>query len=179
MLTADSTVLIVTDVQGRLAQLMHEKEAFFQALTTTIRAMRVLKVPIVWLEQVPEKMGATTPEVARLLEPQKPIPKRSFSAWGDQKVRAELQQLNRRHVLLTGIETHICILQTARDLVAEGFAVQVMADAVASRSPLNKEIGLERIRNAGGVLTTLETATFEILREAGGPGFRDIIGLIK
>lgn len=179
MLTAESTVLIVTDVQGRLAQLMHEKEAFFQALTATIRAMRVLGVPVVWLEQVPDKMGETTPEVARLLEGLAPIAKKSFSAWGEEKFREALTKLGRRQVLLTGIETHICILQTAADLVREGYEVQVMADAVASRFPLNKEIGLERVRDAGARLTTVEMAAFEIMREAGGPAFREIIGIIK
>jgi nicotinamidase-related amidase len=179
MLTADSTVLIVTDVQGRLAQLMHEKEAFFRALSAAIRAMRTLEVPVVWLEQVPDKMGETTPEVARLLDGLSPIAKRSFSAWGEEKFRDALNGLGRRQVLLTGIETHICVLQTAADLIREGFSVQVMADAVASRAPLDKEIGLARARAAGALPTTVETAVFEIMGEAGGPGFREIIGIIK
>jgi nicotinamidase-related amidase len=179
MLTAESSVLIVTDVQGRLAEIMHERDAFFQGLTTLIQAARVLDVPIVWMEQVPDKMGPTTPEVARLLEGMEPIAKKSFSGWGEPRVREALNRLGRRQVLLTGIETHICILQTAADLVREGFGVQVVADAVASRYPLNKEIGLERAREAGASLTTVETAVFEIMGEAGGPAFREIIGLIK
>lgn len=179
MLTADSTVLIVTDVQGKLAQLMHEKDSFFDSLTMMIRAARVLGIPIVWLEQVPDKMGATTPEVARLLEGLAPIAKRSFSAWGEPKFRDALTDLNRRQVLMTGIETHICVLQTSADLLTEGFEVQVVADAVASRHPINKAVGLERIRIAGGLPTTVETAVFEIMREAGGPAFREIIGIVK
>ncbi len=179
MLTAENAVLLVVDVQGKLAQMMHNKDAFFKNLSTMIQGAKILEIPIIWLEQIPDKLGSTTPEIAQLMTDLKPISKHTFSAWGNENFRKAFAAANRKQVLITGIETHICVYQTARALAGHGYEVHAVADAVASRYSENKEIGLEKIRNAGGIMTSAETALFEIMKEAGGEKFRQIVKIIR
>ena len=180
MLTPDNTVLLVIDVQGKLAQLMHRKESLFASLEKIIRGAQVLELPIIWTEQVPEKLGPTLPEIARLLATMSgPISKASFSCCGHPPFMQELEALNRRQVLVTGIETHICIYQTTLDLLERGYEVQVVADAVSSRTAENRELGLERTKDAGARLTSTEMALFELLRVAAGPQFKEINRIVK
>ncbi|MGE0086715.1 MAG: hydrolase [Desulfococcaceae bacterium] len=179
MLSSENAVLLVVDVQGKLAQMMHNKDAFFKNLSIIIQGAKILEIPIIWLEQIPEKLGSTTPEIAQLLTGFKPISKHTFSAWRNENFRNALIAANRKQVLITGIETHICVYQTARSLAEHGYEVHAVADAVASRYPENKEIGLEKIRNAGGIMTSAETALFEIMKEAGGEKFRQIVKIIR
>jgi len=179
MLTAENAVLVVVDVQGKLAQMMHSKDAFFKNLSIMIQGAKILEIPILWLEQIPDKLGSTTEEIAQLLTGVNPISKHTFSAWGNENFRKAFLAANRKQAILTGIETHICVYQTARSLAENGYEVHVAADAVASRFPENKEIGLEKIRNAGGIMTSAETALFEIMKEAGGEKFREIVKIIR
>jgi nicotinamidase-related amidase len=180
MLTIENTVLLVIDVQGKLAQLMHQKETLFANLRRVIKGAQVLELPILWTEQVPDKLGETTPEIGELLvETAKPISKVSFSCCGNASFMAGLKQLERRQVLLTGIETHICVYQTALDLLNMDYEVQVVADAVSSRTAENKQIGLERMEEASARLTSTEMALFELLRIADGPQFKTIARLVK
>lgn len=180
MLNIDHTALLVIDVQGKLAQLMHDKEKLFANLARIIKGAQVLEIPIIWTEQVPEKLGQTTPEIAELLTGSAtPLPKASFSCCGIPPFMAELQALNRGQLLLTGIETHICLYQTAVDLLNMGYEVQVVADAVSSRTAENKQVGLERIKAAGGIITSTEMALFELLRVAEGEQFRQIAKIVK
>jgi len=179
MLTAENAVLVVVDVQGKLAQMMHNKEYFFKNLSMMIQGAKILEIPVIWLEQIPEKLGSTTPEIAQLLADLKPISKHTFSAWRNENFRNALLAANRKQVILTGMETHICVYQTARSLAEHGYEVHVAADAAASRCPENREIGLEKIRNAGGIMTTVETALFEIMKEASGEKFREIVKIIR
>ena len=179
MLTADQTVFVFIDVQGRLAELMHEKEALFANLTRLIHGMRLFGVPLVWVEQTPEKLGQTSRVLRELLAPAEPIRKRSFSCWGEPAFVARLQELGRRQALLAGIETHICIHQTAADLRQQGYEVEVVADAVSSRTAGNRQIGLDRIRECGARLTSVEMAFFELMRQADHPAFLDILKLVR
>lgn len=179
MLSIDRTVLVIVDVQGKLAQLMHEKESLFANLRRVIRGAQILGVPILWCEQNPAGLGPTVPEVANLLAGQQPIAKLNFSCGGSDQFRQALQATGRTQVLLAGIEAHVCVYLTAADLVAAGCEVQVIADAVSSRSPANKQIGLARIQALPAGITCTETALFELLRVAEGPKFKEIIQLLK
>ena len=107
------------------------------------------------------------------------LKKSSFSAWGNAEFRKELRTNNRKHVLLIGIETHICIYQTALDLLAEGYEVSVIADAVSSRTESNKHIGLTMLRDAGATLLSTEAALFALLHTAEHPRFKEIARLVK
>lgn len=180
MLTVDNTVLVVIDVQGKLAQLMDQKEILFANLERIIRGAKVLNLPIIWTEQVPSKLGQTSPTIADLLvDVTEPIAKSSFSCCGVTPFMAQLTNTDRKQILLTGIETHICIYQTAVDLLEKEYEVQLVTDAVSSRTAANRELGINRIKEAGATLTSTEMALFELLRVAEGPEFKAIAKIVK
>lgn len=180
MLNIDNTTLMVIDVQGKLAQLMDQKENFFANLERMIKGANVLDLPIIWTEQVPDKLGETTPHIKELLvDRAEPIRKSSFSCCGHTPFMETFKALNRKQILMTGLETHICVYQTTLDLLNLGYKVQVVSDAVASRIAPNKQIGLERMREAGATLTSTEMALFELLRIAEGDRFRQIARIVK
>ncbi len=172
MLNIDNAALVVIDVQSKLAQLMAEKETLFANLEKIIKGIQVLDIPIIWTEQVPKKLGPTLPEFSELLaQSGDPIAKSSFSCCGHTPFMDALKSLNRNQILLTGIETHVCVYQTALDLLEAGYKVQVVSDAVSSRTNANKQIGLARMKEAGAILTSTEMALFELLRVAEGDLF--------
>ena len=180
MLSAQDAVLIVIDIQGRLAGLMHEREALFENAGRMIRGAGVLGIPVVWCEQNPGGLGPTVPQVADLMSGAEPIAKMSFSCCGEERVTARLDELARRQVLLTGIETHVCVYQTAVDLTAAGYGVQVVADAVSSRSPVNRDVALRKMAAEGHArITTVEMALFEMLGSCEHERFRDIVRIVK
>ena len=179
MLELEKTLLVLVDVQGTLAHLMHRKEDLFSNLRKIILGAQALGLPIVWLEQNPAGLGPTVPEIAELLGGGEPIPKYSFSGCGEERFLQVLNSLGRRQVLLAGIEAHVCVYQTAVDLAARGYEVQVVADAVSSRTPENREIGLEKMRGAGASVTSVETALFELVRVARGEVFKKLLAIVK
>lgn len=180
MLKRDQAVLIVVDIQGKLAQLMHDKEELFANATRMIEGAKALGVPIIWTEQVPEKLGATTPEIAELLQTvAAPISKISFSCVGCQPFMAQLAELGRRQILMMGIEAHICVYQTTVDLARQGYEVHVISDAVSSRVAGNKQVGLNRMQAQGAVISSTEMALFELLKRAEGAAFKTITQLVK
>jgi len=158
---------------------MHEKETLFSRLRQLIGGAKVLGLPILWCEQVPDKMGPTVPEVAELLTGLQPIAKSAFSCWGEERFRKAVSALARKQVLMAGIETHVCVYQTAMEMVEAGFEVQVVADACSSRTHENKQIGLGRIRESGAGVTCTEACQMELLRDARAPEFKDVLKLIK
>ncbi|MCD5383417.1 hydrolase [candidate division WOR-3 bacterium] len=179
MLTLDNTVLLVIDLQGRLASIMSEKVSLFENIEIAIKGAKILNIPILWTEQIPEKLGPTIPEISQLLSPLQPIAKNSFSCCGNEDFIQTLKALNRKQILLTGIEAHICVYQTARDLVNLEYDVQVIADAVSSRTADNKKIGLERMRDIGASIIGTEMALFELLKVAEGAKFKQILNIVK
>ena len=179
MLEIHDCSLVVVDVQGKLAQLMADKETLFKNIRILIQAAKILEIPIVWCQQVPEALGPTVPEIAELLSDEEPIDKASFSCAGHEAFNAKLEALGRKQILLCGIETHVCIYQTAMDLLARGLAVTVVADAVSSRTAQNRQIGLDRLAAEGAVLASTEMVLFELLRTAEHPQFRQVAKLVK
>ncbi len=179
MLTRDNTALIVIDVQGKLARLMHEKEALFQNLQRLIKGAQALRIPILWTEQNPEGLGPTIPEIASLLSETTPLPKISFSCCGDDSFTQKLKATGRKQFLIAGIETHVRVYQTARDLLNDSYDVEVVVDAVSSRTQANREIGLEKMRDAGAHMTSTETALYELLQVAKGDQFKEILKIVK
>ena len=179
MLTPDQTALVLIDVQGRLAQLMHDRDALFDSLQRLVKGVRVLGLPILWLEQYPQGLGPTIPELAALLSDLQPVAKTSFSACGSEEFGRQLAATGRRQLLLAGIEAHVCVYQTAVDLLAAGHEVEVVADAVSSRALANRSLGLDRMQRAGASITGVEMALFGLLRTAQAPAFREIARLVK
>jgi nicotinamidase-related amidase len=179
MLQSDSTVLVVIDVQDKLFRVMPDREALADNLGKLIRGTQVLGVPLIVTEQNPKGLGPTIAELASLMPAVSPIPKLSFSCCGEGRFLLELKALKRRQVLLAGIELHVCVYQTALDLLALGYEVQVVADGVASRRAQDREIGLARLRDSGVNLTTTEMALFELLKVAEGDVFKEISRIVK
>ena len=179
MLEIPQCSLVVVDVQGKLAQLMIDKETLFKHIKILIQAAKILDIPILWCQQVPAALGPTVPEIAELLAGAEPIDKASFSGAGHEPFNAKLETLDRKQVLLCGIETHVCIYQTAMDLLAKGFQVTVLADAVSSRTAGNKRIALDRLATEGAAIASTEMVLFELLGTAKHPQFKPIAKLVK
>ena len=179
MLRLDDTVLVVIDVQGKLAQLMHDKDALFSNVRLMIQGASVLEVPILLTEQYPQGLGPTVPEISELLPDVEPITKTAFSCCGEQAFNEAFTNLGRGQALLVGIETHVCVWQTAHDLLESEYEVHVVADAISSRNAVNREIGLQRMRDAGAEITCVESALFELMRVAEGPKFKAVSKLLR
>ena len=179
MLEIQDCCLVVVDVQGKLAQLMVDKEALFKNIRILIQAAQILEIPILWCQQVPEALGPTVPEIAELLTGLEPIDKASFSCCGQEQFNAQLNTLGKEQVLLCGIETHVCIYQTAMDLMEGGLDVTVIADAVSSRTEQNRQIALTRLAAEGAHVSSTEMALFELLKTAKHPHFKEIAKLVK
>ncbi|NOQ20874.1 MAG: isochorismatase family protein [Desulfobacterales bacterium] len=179
MITTEDTALVLVDVQGKLAQSMHNKKDLFENLKKMVKGAQVLGVPILWAEQNPDGLGPTMPEIAELFTNQSPVSKFSFSCCGSEQFLRDLEAVNRKNILIVGIEAHVCVYQTAADLTNLQYNVQIVADAVSSRTAENTPIGLEKSKDAGARLTSTETALFELLKEAKGDKFKEIINLVK
>jgi len=179
MLASPDCALALIDVQTPLARLMYEHARLLDNLVRLVKAAQLFAVPILWLEQNPRHLGRTVPELSALLSAQSPIEKMAFSACGEPAFLRQLEQLNRPTVILCGIETHVCIWQSARDVLDRGYAVQVVSDAVSSRTPENRALGLQRCEKAGAVITSTEMLLFELLGTANAPQFKDILRLVK
>jgi nicotinamidase-related amidase len=179
MAKIDQACLVVVDIQGKLAQMMCEKEALFAQTAILVKAFTELNMPILWCQQVPDALGPTVEPIQALLSGHQPINKACFSAWKSREFQARLIDSDRSQVVLCGIETHICIYQTARDLLENGFEVEIVTEAVSSRTPENKAIGLDRIQKMGGQVTSVEMLLFDLLKTAEHPAFRVLAKLIK
>jgi nicotinamidase-related amidase len=179
MLEVGNTILLAIDVQEKLFRVIYKKEKLVENLQKLIKGAQILDIPIILTEQYPQGLGATLPEIVQLIPGIKPLPKLSFSCYGDKDFKRKLDLSGRKQVLVSGIETHICIYQTVYELSNAGYEVQVVADAVSSRTPENIEIGLNMIRQMGIVVTCTETALFELLKIAGGEKFKAISHIVK
>ncbi|MBP7275013.1 MAG: isochorismatase family protein [Kiritimatiellae bacterium] len=173
------TALVVVDVQGRLAEAVAGSEQLMAEIRRLILGWRALGLPVLLTEQVPEKLGATRAELAEALSGITAIPKSTFSCVGEPAFMRALGAAGVRRVLLCGIETHVCIWQTARDLRHAGYEVEVCVDAVSSRSPLHRDTALARMRDEGARWTVVEMALLERVGSASSPVFRSVHALIK
>lgn len=179
MLDKERTVFVLIDVQGKLAKIMHESEHMLNQLATLIRGLRLLDIPIIWLEQYPKGLGPTNEQITEHLSGLEPIPKMTFSACGNDKFQETFKEIGRNQVLIAGIESHVCVYQTAMDLKEDGNEVQVVQDAVSSRTLENKKLGLKKMESFGITLTSVEMALFELMGTAEHPNFKEISKLIK
>lgn len=179
MLEKEKTALIVIDVQGNLAQSMDGRESLFANISRLIRGFTALSMPIIWTEQVPDKLGRTIPELASLLEGYPLVSKATFSCMGEPEYQNTLKALGRRKFVVCGIEAHVCVYQTVRDMLAGGYEVEIAVDSISSRNGENKRIAIEKMRDMGAKLTSAEMALFELTRTAEAPEFREIQKIVK
>ena len=179
MLAVDSSVLLVIDVQEKLSRVIYQKEKLIENLQKLIRGIQVLGVPILVTEQYPQGLGATVQEIAPLLTNIQPLPKVSFSCYGDKDFVQKFEALGRKQVLISGIESHVCVYQTVSDLINAGYEVHVVSDTISSRTQENREIGLKMMSHLGANLTSTETVLFELLRVAEGEKLKAISQIVK
>ncbi len=175
------TALLVIDVQERLFSAMPEdtRERSLSRLNALITGANALELPVVWTEQYPKGLGPTVPTLQSALTGVKAWPKTSFSCLGDPAIAQVIGDTGRDQWLVAGMETHICVLQTVRDLREGGNEVHLIADACLSRHPLDYDIGLKRAAALGASLSSTETALFELLGGAGGEAFKTISRSIR
>lgn len=179
MLKADSTALVVVDMQEKLFNVMKDKEDLLGSMLKMVRGAKILGLPIVFTEQNPKGLGPTLSVLAEELQGFEPVTKLSFSCCGETRFMEELRKLEGRTILIGGIEAHVCVYQTVRDLVRLGFPVQVVADCVSSRTKFNRSMGQEKCKEVGASLTTVEMALFEMLEVAEGEKFKKMLPVLK
>ena len=175
----EKNCLVMIDVQEKLTAVMNEAEAMVKNCGILIQAAKLLGMPIVWCQQAPRALGETVEPLKGLLEGITPIDKTHFSCFGDSVFKEVIEKSGAETAILCGIETHVCVYQTAADLFTAGLNVHVAADAVTSRTQENKQIALSRMATEGIVVNSTEMLLFELLRDAKHPQFKTIAGLIK
>ncbi len=181
----EESVLIIVDVQELLMKQMDQEvgENVIRNICTLITFAKKMSIPILVTEQYPKGLGKTVSKIKIELGPVLPIilpiEKVSFSCCGAELFNLQLNQLARRQVILTGIETHVCVLQTANDLLQKGYETHIVADAICSRRKMDWEIGLKWMEKRGAMISTTEIIAFQLLKEAGTEEFRELSKLLK
>ncbi len=180
LLRSADSVLAIIDIQEKFRPTIAGIDALIRRTEILARAAIRLGVPVLATEQYPKALGATVPEIKRWLpDSQAYLPKMCFSSAACDPFREGLAATGRKQVVLAGIETHVCVLQTALELAAAGYSVFVVEDAVSSRSTADRQVALERMSRHGVERITTEMAVFEWLRQAGTPDFKELQALIK
>ena len=179
LLRADDTALLVIDVQERFRMQIAAFERMVGRIRTLVQGAALLDVPVVVTEQYPQGLGPTVAELAEVLDGAETLEKRSFSAAAAPGFDDLLRRLGRRQVVLVGLETHVCVLNTALDLLALDFRVYLAIDAVGARYRVDHDTALRRLERAGAVLTTSEGCVFEWVGGAGHPRFKDVSRLVQ
>ena len=175
-----TAAVLVVDVQERLLPAMPPERLtlLFKYARALVLGALALGLPVLATEQYPKGLGPTAPRLRELL-PGPPMVKDHFSCGADAAFARALADTGRKQVVIVGMETHVCVFLTARDLVAQGFEVYVCADAVASRSDLHRESGLELIRRAGATIHNVESVLFDLLHRAATDEFRKVAPLVR
>jgi nicotinamidase-related amidase len=175
VLDRDRAALVVVDVQEAFRPAVPDFDRVAAGAAALVRGARILGLPVVVTEQYPKGLGSTVPELAEHLDGIEPIAKVRFSA-----AAADGFDLGgREQAVVCGIEAHVCVSQTAHDLLDRGVEVHVARDAVGSRTDENRELGLHKMEGSGAVVTSVETALFELLGAAGTDEFKQVQGLVK
>jgi nicotinamidase-related amidase len=178
-LVRQDAALLVVDVQEKLLPSIFEEERVRRNTVTMVRAAQILGVPMLVTEQYPKGIGRTAPDVAEALGAAAAIEKLTFSTFGELAFVEALGALERRTLIVVGIEAHVCVTQSVLDALSAGYEVHVLADAVSSRTESNWRSGLNRMQQAGAVVSSTEMALFELLHVAGTPEFKEVLRLIK
>lgn len=173
------TIGLVIDIQERLLPVIHEKESFLKNCTILIQGLQILEIPLLVTQQYTKGLGETVQEIASLITDFSPIEKRDFSCCGEPGFMAQLSQTGAKNIVICGIESHVCVLQTALDLKESGFNPIIVMDATSSRHPKSVELVKERFRFEGIIMTSTESILFELTRTSAIPEFKAISQLVK
>jgi nicotinamidase-related amidase len=181
LLQAEQCALVVVDIQEKLLPPIFNKDELIKNCQLLIRVANVLEIPIVVTTQYVQGLGAVVPEIASLIGHARSVDKLDFSCFGSNDFRSALKSLpgNRNTVLLCGMEAHICVMQTALGALNDGYLVHVATDAIGSRIRWNWDIGIDRMRAAGAVISTTEMMIYELLRCSGTQQFKEMLPYLK
>jgi nicotinamidase-related amidase len=177
--TAESSIGLIVDIQERLFPHIAQKEALLARTSLLIKGLHILGLPVLVTQQYTKGLGPTIGEIQQLFPAFSALEKRSFSCVDDAAIAGQLRTAGKKFVLIAGIETHVCILQTVLDLKAVGYIPVVVTDCVSSRSLTDKETALQRLAAEGAVLAGSESLLFELLRTSENRQFREISALVK
>jgi len=179
LLSRDETALIIIDVQEKLFERVEDGDRIADSICKLIRFANILGIPIILTEQYPEGLGPTIHRIRELIPNVKPIEKIEFSCMASREFRRRLSEINVKNLVLTGIEAHICVAQTAIEAITSGYKVYVVYDAISSRHRDDKAIAIERMKQHGVYMVTSEMLMYEVLRRAGTPEFKEILKLVR
>lgn len=178
ILKEESAGLIV-DIQERLFPHIYGHEEIEKNTQILIEGLKILEVPIIVTEQYKKGLGLTIPSISNVLENYESIEKMSFSCCDNENFEAELERVNKKNVIIAGIETHVCVLQTVVDLIEAGYQPVVVENCVSSRKQNDKIIAIERMKQEGAIITSYESILFELARVSGTDSFKAISKLVK
>ncbi len=178
-LDRNEAVLVIVDIQERLAAVMSERQRVIDNCLHLIEISKLLKIPVIITEQYPKGLGPTASEIREAIQPYEPLEKITFSCCGEPLFSEKLASLVRKKVILVGMETHVCVLQTCIGLLKEGYHVHAVRDAICSRAKGNFKTGIGFMRDAGSVVTCTEAVLFQLLERAGTEEFKIISRRIK
>ncbi len=179
MFTKDNSLLVIVDIQEKLARTMPDLNRVVKNTSKMIKAAKVMDVPIVVTEQYPDGLGKTLPELESLLMNAEPIDKNTFSCCLEDRFKNALSIESRSHILLVGMEAHICVLQTALDLIGLGYSVGVIVDAVCSYKQKDMDVAEARMKHEGALLLTVEMIIYELMRSSASAEFKELLPVLK
>lgn len=175
----ENTIGVVIDIQSRLYPYIQDHELITRNNRILIRGLQILDIPLVVTQQYTKGLGETIPEIAEVLGEYRHIEKMSFSCCDEPRFNEDLALSSKMYVIVTGIEAHVCVMQTVNDLIGQGYVPVVVEDCIGSRKHNDKKMAVERMRQAGAIITTYESILFELLKYSGTPEFKEISKLVK
>ncbi len=179
MLTIQNTGLVVVDIQGNLAHMVHQSDVLIRNALAMIKGAKALQLPIIHLEQAPQKLGSTVTELADELKPYNAIIKHTFNACDVAEFPLALKAAKRGHWLICGIEAHICVYQSAMGMMDLGYTLEVVCDAISARKEENKILAINKLSANGASITSVEMILYELVGDSRSPAFKAILPLIK
>jgi nicotinamidase-related amidase len=175
----NETAAVVIDIQERLLPHIYDGERILQNCLILIDGLKILSVPVIITQQYTKGLGPTVSPVVQRFSEFTYVEKTSFSCYEEPAFREKISLTGRQNAILCGIESHVCVLQTCLDLIDDGFRPVIVKDCISSRKPDDKETAIERMRQEGAIITTLESLLFELTRRAGSELFKNISRLVK
>lgn len=179
ILKKESTALLIIDLQEKILPVIRNIDSVLNNTIKLIKGFKSLNLPIYFTEQYPKGLGPTSQKILSELQGYNAIQKMSFSCFGAEELFNELKSKKFHQIVITGVESHVCVQQTVLDLLANDFQVNVAADAVSSRREFDFLIALDRMRTLGAEITTTESILFELLEVCGTPEFKEISKIVK
>ena len=176
---SNNTVALVIDIQEKLFPHIDNHDRMLRNSEILLAGLQVLGIPVIVTEQYPKGLGSTINEIRNLITDFHPIEKLSFSCCGEENFLKTVQGYGKRNIVILGIETHVCVLQTVMDLIERGYQPVIIEDCVSSRKPSDREIALKRMAREGVIITTYESILFELCEVAGTDQFKQISKLVK